>query len=554
VDYLRPTALIALAVPILLLVAAVPARAQFSPGPLSSAHSKLEGETNCTKCHDIGKEIAGSKCLECHSEIRASMERKSGYHAVTSSRQACVDCHKEHLGRDAKTYLFDEGKFDHDLTGFSLSGKHGKVQCSQCHTGKFIRDARVKELASNHSKQTYLGLGTRCSDCHTDVHRGSFGPECSTCHNPSGWRDVRSFDHTRTKFSLLGKHAVVACEKCHKAPGEPGGKKFAPIAPASYADCAPCHTSPHRPGAVKGACSSCHDPAGWGLAMEKPFDHALTKYPLAGAHARVRCIACHQKVEGKNFAATFQRPFARCTDCHSDRHDGAFAKAYANDCSRCHTVRAYSPSTYSFAQHQESSWPLTGAHRAVLCADCHRKGPSGTPLVFRFKDNRCQACHEDAHRGQFAAQMKQGGCASCHTTEGWKKTAFAHGTLTSFPLEGKHAPAKCESCHKEVVTQAIGARKYLKLATACESCHKDIHRAQFAADGRTDCARCHSATGWKPVKFDHETQSAFRLSGAHAKVGCAGCHRGESAGGEAFTRYKPLSSACESCHQNKERQ
>jgi len=584
VDIPRTVALRLFVVPLLLLAGVGPARGQFSPGPLSSAHAALEGSTNCTKCHDVGREIAGPKCLECHSEIRSAIDRKTGYHAVTAARQACVDCHKDHLGREAATYRFDPEKFDHDLTGFSLAGKHGTVRCSECHTGKFLKDSRVREIASTHSRQTYLGLGIRCADCHADVHKGRFGPECSTCHNPAGWRDVRSFDHSRTKFTLAGKHAAVACEKCHKSAAEdPGGKKFSPIAAAAYEDCTPCHATPHRPGAVKGTCSSCHDATGWALAMEKPFDHALTKYPLAGAHARVRCAACHQAGEGKTYPVVFRRSFARCTDCHADRHDGAFVKAYANDCARCHTIQAYSPSSFSLDEHQKSSWPLAGAHRAVLCADCHRKGPATAPWVFRMKTTRCEACHEDPHKGQFAAQMREGGCASCHSADGWKKTAFAHGTLTSFPLEGKHAAATCESCHKEVAGRSAGARHFAKLAAACESCHKDEHRAQFAAGGATDCARCHSAVGWKPVNFDHETKSAFHLSGAHAKVRCESCHRretvtglttaaGDRAGattddattggattsgpttsGPTFTRYKPLSSSCESCHQTGER-
>lgn len=536
-----------------LLFAAAPAAfAQFSPGPLSRAHERLEGPTNCTACHEVGEEIAGSKCLDCHAEIRASIERRTGYHAVVTARQACVDCHKEHLGRDAKTYLFDQERFDHDLTGFSLSGKHGNVKCGQCHADRFVRDPLVKEIVAKRPKRTWLGLGTRCADCHADVHRGSFGPECSTCHNPSGWRDVRSFDHSRTKFRLAGKHAAVACEKCHKPAAGGAGKKFAAIAPAAYADCTPCHATPHRQGSVKGDCSTCHDPAGWALAMGRPFDHSGTRYPLEGGHARVACASCHPPAPGGSFEATFRRPFARCLDCHSDRHEGAFAKSYGNDCARCHSVRGWAPSSFSFERHQSTGWPLTGSHRAVLCADCHRKGSPGSPWVFRMKATRCEACHEDVHRGQFAAQMKQGGCESCHTTAGWKGTGFQHGTLTAFPLEGKHASVGCEACHRETASQPPGLRKYAKLAKECESCHEDRHRSQFASAGKTDCARCHSAAGWRPSVFDHETQSAFRLTGAHARVRCAECHRIETAGGTGFTRYKPLSAACESCHRGKE--
>jgi hypothetical protein len=544
----------------MLLACAAPSAAQFSPGPLSAAHAALEGSTNCTKCHEVGKEIAGSKCLDCHTEIRAAIGRGSGYHALNASRQSCVSCHKEHLGVSAKTYLFDPGTFDHDLTGFKLTGKHGTLDCARCHAKKFVRDAAVKELLARSSRSTYLGLGSRCADCHDDAHKGRFGQECSSCHRTSGWKDVSSFDHSRTKFALAGKHRDATCEKCHK-PGTTG-RKFAPIPAESYADCAPCHSSPHRPGAVKGECAGCHEPAGWEKAMDKPFDHGRTRYPLEGGHAAVKCRACHDPSAlaagtpaggglPASFEKVFHRAYARCIDCHADRHDGAFVKTYRNDCAACHTVRGYSPSTFTFARHQETSWPLTGGHMAILCADCHRKGNGGAKWVFDMKSTRCEACHEDVHRGQFAAHMKGDGCASCHTTSGWKGTAFAHEKLTAFPLEGKHGGIRCEACHKEVELQPVAGRKFNKLPMTCESCHKDAHLGQFAASGKTDCARCHRATGWTIASFDHETQSTFSLTGAHAKIRCSECHVKNTEGGTEFTRYKPLSAACESCHQGK---
>jgi len=302
---------------------------------------------------------------------------------------------------------------------------------------------------------------------------------------------------------------------------------------------------------VKGTCATCHDPAGWGTALEKPFDHSRTRYPLEGGHTKVKCLSCHPADTAKTFDQRFRRAYARCADCHTDRHDGAFVKTYSNDCAQCHTVRGYGPSTFTFERHQKSPWPLTGDHMATLCIDCHRKGPAGTPWNFKMKNPRCEACHADVHKGQFASQMKQGGCASCHTTAGWKGTSFAHGTLTSFPLEGKHAAVRCESCHKEVAGKGPGEAKYKKLPMTCESCHKDAHRGQFASGGNTDCVRCHSTAGWTGMVFNHELLSTFSLTGAHAKVRCAECHKKEFIDGSGFTRYKPLSTACESCHQKK---
>ncbi|TAK61956.1 MAG: hypothetical protein EPO24_05385, partial [Bacteroidetes bacterium] len=74
------------------------AYAQFSPGELSRAHEQLEGTTNCTQCHEVGKEISGGKCLNCHLEIKQQLDLKRGFHFHTSTAR-CVTCHKEHLGK-----------------------------------------------------------------------------------------------------------------------------------------------------------------------------------------------------------------------------------------------------------------------------------------------------------------------------------------------------------------------------------------------------------------------------------------------------------------------
>jgi hypothetical protein len=142
--------------------------------------------------------------------------------------------------------------------------------------------------------------------------------------------------------------------------------------------------------------------------------------------------------------------------------------------------------------------------------------------------------------------MKEKSCAACHTTERWTTGAFDH-SATTFPLAGRHAAVACASCHKELTTKGA-TLQYKKLATACQSCHQDKHQGQFAKDGATACESCHSADGWKRLRFDHETQSAFKLTGAHRNVACASCHRTETAGDATFVRYKPVPTACAACH------
>ena len=111
-----------------LLLAQQYAFAQFSPGELSRAHASLEGSSNCTQCHEVGKEISGKKCLACHTEIQQQLDIKHGYHFTISS-EACVTCHKDHLGKESHTFKFDNKSFDHAKTSFILTDKHATTGC-----------------------------------------------------------------------------------------------------------------------------------------------------------------------------------------------------------------------------------------------------------------------------------------------------------------------------------------------------------------------------------------------------------------------------------------
>ena len=521
--------------------------AQFSPGDLTRAHQNLEGSQNCVKCHEVGKEISGEKCLGCHTEIRKLRDGRCGYHSAVAS-QPCVSCHKDHLGREAKTVLFQEKTFDHNQSGFPLIGKHQSVKCADCHNDKDIRDAVVKEKLASFSHMTYLGLDPACSSCHADPHKGRFRQECSSCHTPVAWAQVRSFDHSTAQFPLEGLHGQVVCNKCHLAfiHGKP--TEQVDFTTKAFNDCTPCHQSPHRSTLGGQNCKTCHVPRGWDGAMNKPFDHGMTSYKLHGRHTSLRCEQCHRIAEKNDFRGTFLLAFKKCTDCHADKHNGEFARSYNNDCALCHNEDSYRPSTFTLVRHNETRFELTGAHVATLCSSCHLNAESARQ-VFHLDRLRCESCHKDVHNGKFAASMKAASCAACHTTTQWKSAAFDHST-TRFALSGKHVGVACSACHKEEKDDPL-APQFKKLSTDCESCHHDVHWGQFADDGKTLCNSCHSPDGWKSISFNHETQSRFSLSGGHKKVPCFSCHHEERVGDTVLIRFKPLSSTCESCHQGK---
>lgn len=517
--------------------------AQFSPGELARAHEKLEGMNHCADCHEVGKEISGVKCLACHTEIKKEVEAQHGYHAAVSSL-GCVSCHKDHLGKDAQITLVDRSHFDHSKTGFLLTGKHATIKCDDCHTMKFIKNPDIAKKG----RKTSLGLMSACVSCHEDVHHGTVGTECNTCHVTTAWKPAPSFDHSRTKFALVGKHRDIACSKCHTDAPAASQARTVTFATKSFVDCAPCHVSPHTAKFSSQSCMSCHVPAGWNEVRERKFNHDLTSFKLKGKHAVVKCEQCHKpdvKAPGRR---VLKMQHEKCTDCHEDHHQGEFLVKYRNNCARCHTEESYKPSTFTLALHEESRFPLKDAHAAIPCAKCHN--PSAAERsIYRFAALRCESCHKDRHNGQFKNLMGEANCGKCHTTDGWKSVSFDH-SATSFALAGKHVSVSCSGCHKPEGKSTVVL--YKGSPTKCESCHADPHAKQFVVQGVTSCSLCHTSSSWTLLLFDHEKQSTFSLTGAHKKVPCRSCHHEERLEGKVVIRFKPLSNKCETCHTEKE--
>ena len=174
------------------LWSALPTAAQISPGPLSRAHQSLSGTSNCTTCHKLGGE-ATFKCVACHTEIGNRVTARKGLHSSYNlspgSSQECVRCHSEHNGEDFPLIKWDIRTFDHKQTGYALEGKHVGVACNRCHSAQHIAPQVACEKCHTpgpDSKPRYAGIAFgKCSDCHSDPHRGSFTlPVCAGSNRP----------------------------------------------------------------------------------------------------------------------------------------------------------------------------------------------------------------------------------------------------------------------------------------------------------------------------------------------------------------------------------
>jgi hypothetical protein len=490
------------------------------PGKVSEAHAKYED--TCTSCHDRSlKRTQTALCLDCHKEIAADIAGARGYHGrmTNAGHGECKACHSEHKGRAADLVKLDPGQFVHKQTDFALEGVHATLTCDACHKqgvawrkvvttcagchkaddihkGQFTQGPLAKSCGECHSTMSWSGgkydhaatgfaltgahQTTSCNACHIggrysntpktcfgchatdDVHRGQRGELCSKCHTTSDWKSAQ-FDHFKeTGFALVDAHAHLDCASCHRS----GNYKD-----KIPKDCFGCHRADDsHAGRMGTACESCHAQDVW-----KPvkYDHAAkAHFALVGVHASIGCHTCHTA------PVATQKLGKDCVSCHraEDPHGG---KTKGN-CDTCHGQNGWRTEV-SF-DHDLSSYPLTGLHRVVSCAQCH------TSLAFGSAKTLCVDCHarDDFHKGGLGTK-----CESCHTTAGWGVWSFDHGKQTGFAIDGAHTKLNCADCHKEPPGT-------IKMNRECVACHRrdDRHLGMYG----TSCERCHSTLTFKGAR------------------------------------------------------
>ncbi len=412
-------ALAALLVPICLASAQSPA-----PPPATastrSPHGDLAGD--CTSCHTsegwtklrdpLGFEHSGTGfplvaahaqagCRDCHQSLVFS-------HVGT----ACADCHRDahrgELGARCDACHVPESWTNrqeffrvHNRTRFPLLAAHARLDCEACHRGQQPRE--------------FVGTATDCVACHLPDFRAAVDPhherlrfprECEQCHTTaaSSWQGGTfggAFPHPEA-FPLRAAHAAQPCGACH-ASGFTGTSR----------ECVSCHRDDfdrardpdHRSGAFSTGCQACHSDTAWAPA---PFDHALSGFPLTGAHSRLSCDQCHA-------GGRFQGTPDQCVSCHRDDFDRASnpnhrAAGFPTTCESCHSTGDWRPATFD----HNRFFPLSGDHGGIACSTCHVSAGN-------FRAFSCVSCHEhsreemdDEHEDVRNYRYESSACYSCH--------------------------------------------------------------------------------------------------------------------------------------------
>lgn len=259
----------------------------------------------CVSCHRSGYAGTSADCLACHQNDFNGASNPSHVGFPTS----CQSCHGVSAWQPAS--------FDHNATGFALSGAHRSVACTSCH------------------RNGYSGTASECLSCHQADYSGATNPRhtgfptsCQSCHSSTAWQPA-SFDHGATGFPLTGAHRSAECAACHRT-----GFSGTP------SDCFACHqadySATHNPAHASAGfgthCADCHGTSAWTPAT---FDHE-SSFPIASGRHQFPCSSCH--VSPGNYSVF------ECILCHehsqgetNGEHHGVGGYVYeSRACYQCH--------------------------------------------------------------------------------------------------------------------------------------------------------------------------------------------------------------------------
>jgi hypothetical protein len=306
-----------------------------------------------------------------------------------------------------------------------------------------------------------------------------------------------------------------------------GGRRPAVAQTPETPPAAPRIANPHGP--IQVACEVCHSAEAW-TTVRQPlqFDHAVTGFPLIGAHERATCTRCHTSL-------VFSRVGTSCADCHRDVHEGRNGVR----CQDCHVPNQWVTRADAIRDHATTSFPLEGRHALVECSRCHAGVGEASHTAL---SSECVACHADDYaattRPEHAAAGYSTRCEECHdvATLAWTAGTFDHAAR-GFPLTGAHALVSCLECHV--------AGNFAAARADCNACHADAYAATTNPNHAqnafpTGCSVCHGTVSWRATTFNHDV-TGFPLRGAHAAVACGTCHTNGN--------YTNTAADCAACHQ-----
>jgi hypothetical protein len=361
-------------------------------------------------------------------------------------------------------------RFDHDPTGFPLTGTHISVPCAACHINARFKTT-PRACFGCHNGMTAPGAASVLSHPITTNY-------CEGCHQTTTWRDYRFIDHVQ---------ALGPCANCHNnkiATGKP------PKHPITTAACNTCHfntvtfkggiipaATPQAPAAAPTATApAAATPPRAATPAAAPATTATSAAPAGALNASTKpnhagltggCATCHNGA-----AATGKKPnhvvtTAPCETCH--KSTATFAGARMNhaglvaNCARCH---AGSIATGKPPKHIATSAPCETCHKSTMTF-------AGARVDHASLTAPCVGCHNGTvAEGRPARHvMTASPCDTCHRTMFWTPVTFRH-TSPAYVNHGRGVD--CSNCH--VGNAQTAAWKFPAFKPNCAGCHVDKYR------------------------------------------------------------------------------
>lgn len=259
--------------------------------------------------------------------------------------------------------------FNHNTTGFPLTGEHARQECDACHRQGMFKGTPTQCAACHVSGSgraatskpgTHIATSAPCEQCHTSTlswagarfsHVAVAPGSCTNCHN----------GHTAPGKPVNHVMTTAACDTCHRTTAWiPAGFDHASIAP--------------------GSCAACHNGS---QATGKPANHVVTT---------ASCDACHRTTAWipASFSHTSVAP-GTCANCHNGsqatgKPSGHFVTT--RSCDACHSTTAWIPVlNYSHTS------PYYSTHSGVACAGCHSGNSEVIAWPYSTYKPDCAGCH-----------------------------------------------------------------------------------------------------------------------------------------------------------------
>jgi hypothetical protein len=427
--------------------------------PLIKGHQNI----NCNECHintTSQFSLISTECKSCHIDdyiaIGTGQYSNAPSHITMQYSQNCQDCHSISTWKGAG--------FNHDETGFILSGAHQLTDCEQCHSGGNYNLPNSCEGC--HAENGNASTNSTQSNYDHNTHL--INQDCEQCHNDLDWEN-NLFQHS----DFTGND----CEECHQP---------------EYIE---SENPPHGNGNINDNCSLCHESTNeWTI---DPFIHSLiqTSYELNGLHLTANCESCHATQQYNN---TYQE----CESCHLQDYEQTENPNHQqyqypdNYCNLCHETLGWEPDIF---MHMVND----------ACESCHiidhenATNPDHSQLP-----TNCINCHTDISTWE-GAEFDHGdisdNCNSCHETDYELAENPSHEGLST----------QCEDCHNSTENWNDANFSHNNIIDNCFSCHENEYNDEHNTDFPTSCETCHEVNDWDDLNYNHDNDYFPIYNGEH---------------------------------------